>query len=152
MRHYIRSPEASLVNSEMFHPKAVLLLGLLALLGAETNNFQNKLQKVSKNDFGDGELALSMIVNQMALLKILNESPAICSLGEFSSTVIALESRQNEWLIKINDYQTLNSYNLGRSIVGWVSSTSHQFLYLGTASRCPVTFLSHPIILFINQK
>lgn len=87
-------PVVSLLTSEMFHLKAPqtfgLLFGVLVLLVAENHSFARrfKSQRLVKDDLGAEELALSLVVNQMALLKIFNESSTICSLGEFPFIVI----------------------------------------------------------------
>lgn len=97
------------LNSEMFHLKApqtfALLLGVLVLLAAENHGFapQHVEQKLTSNDFGITELALSLAVNQMAVLKILNESSTICSLCEFPLIVIVLKSTYTETHDRLTD-------------------------------------------------
>ncbi|XP_045110315.1 pulmonary surfactant-associated protein D-like [Portunus trituberculatus] len=64
----------------MFHPRAPQALALVpvvvTLLVAETHSHptQHVAQQIIKNDFGAAQLGLSIVINQMALLRILNES------------------------------------------------------------------------------
>ncbi|KAK8392993.1 hypothetical protein O3P69_013199 [Scylla paramamosain] len=69
----------------MFHPRTPQALALVpvvvvvALLVAESHSFptQHAAQQIINNDFGAAQLGLSIVINQMALLRILNESSII---------------------------------------------------------------------------
>ncbi|XP_063872521.1 pulmonary surfactant-associated protein D-like [Scylla paramamosain] len=69
----------------MFHPQTPQALALVpvvvvvALLVAESHSFptQHAAQQIMNNDFGAAQLGLSIVINQMALLRILNESSTL---------------------------------------------------------------------------
>lgn len=67
------------------HSSTLLIVGVVAaLLVAESNCFspQHSFQQIIDKDLGASEVIFSMIINQVAVLKLLNESSTICSLHE----------------------------------------------------------------------
>ena len=72
--------------------KAVIILQLVAVLVGESHSFQPHLgaQQVMTSDLGSSEIALSLVTNQIMLLKIINESSAICSLRKYSLIDVSL--------------------------------------------------------------
>ena len=67
-----------------------LLLGVVvAFLVGESQCFPTQLsaQQIINKDLAASELLMSTVINQIGLLKLLNESSTICSLREYPFTV-----------------------------------------------------------------
>ena len=74
----------------LLQSRTLLLVGVVgALLVGKSQCFPTQLsaQQIIDKDLGASEVLLSNVVNQIAILKLLNESSTICSLREFPFTV-----------------------------------------------------------------
>ena len=81
----------------MFHPRssqalvpAVVVVVVVSLLVAESHGYptQHAVHQIINNDFGAAQLGLSIVINQMALLRILNESSILSTTRESSFIII----------------------------------------------------------------
>ena len=61
---------------------------------SQNQSFPVKLaaQKIIDNEFGASEVSLSLLVNQLSLLKIITESSTMCSLREYPLIIVVLLS------------------------------------------------------------